>query len=389
MTKTTNFIGRIDALDLMRGWFLVVIAADHLLRFPSIFDPFTGRGLLWVTAAEGFFFISGMLVGIARGRDVHTKGIQAATKKVWSRAAKLYVASVVLSLLYTFVAYYLQSRGVTAIKGGLIHFGSAWDLLINTLTLGYNYGWADFLGYYAVFLALSPLALLLLRHRLWWVIVWISLTLWLVKDLVNLPFPSFYGIWQVYFFLGMVFGHHFGAIRTYFELLPQRAARLIRGGIVVLSAITVVASLILTFGTPFFLDHGRSLTGLLAALHLPPPAAFYDFFFNVKENRVFNELLQNNRTGILRLPLFLLWFAALFIVVRRYEDRITRYAGWLLLPLGKNSLYVYIIQSVLAFSVPLLFLPFNFAVNSLINVAAILICWVAVKRRFLFRIIPR
>ena len=373
----------------MRGWFLIVIASDHLLRFPSILDPFTGRGLLWVTAAEGFFFISGMLVGIARGRDLHTKGIQAASKKLWSRAARLYLASIILSIAYTFTAYWLESQGNPSIKAGLIHFDYVGQLVSNTLNLTYNYGWADFLGYYAVFLALAPLALLLLRHKLWWVIVSISLSLWLAKDHIALPFPTFYGIWQVYFFLGLVFGYHYTTLHDTFTQLSQGSKKLLRRGILVLTAITLAASFIFTFGTPFFDDHGATLAGTLSYLHLPSSQAMYDFFFTVKENQLFKELFQNGRTGLLRLPVFLLWFGATFIVVRRYENQIIRFAGWLLLPLGRNSLYVYIIESIIAFAIPLVVLPNNFGANSLINIAAILLCWVAVKRRFLFRIIPR
>lgn len=380
---------RINALDLIRGWCLIVIASDHLLRFPSLLDPFTGRGLLWVTAAEGFFFISGMLVGIARGRQTDREGLRAASRTLCTRAAKLYLASIILTLGYTFLAYWLQGNGVMNLKGGLTRFDSVASLLGATANLTYGYGWADFLSYYAVYLALAPAVLWLLRRRLWWVVVWISLSIWLLKSVIVFPFPSYFSIWQVYFFLGIVVGYHFGDIRAYQSLIPPRLKRALTVGVLAMTIIILAASTAFTFGTPFFADHGAQLVVPFRFLGLPSPAAWYDFFFAAKENAVFNDLFQNGRTGLLRLPVFLLSFTAFFLVVRQYETAIIRRAGWLLLPLGRNSLYVYIIESAVIFGAALISYPTNLITNTLANIAVILLLWLAVRQRFLFGIIPR
>src|SRR5262245_56218398 len=50
------------ALDLLRGYLLCVILVDHIHWFPSLFEPLTGCGQLWASAAEGFLLISGFLV---------------------------------------------------------------------------------------------------------------------------------------------------------------------------------------------------------------------------------------------------------------------------------------------------------------------------------------
>ncbi len=60
-TPTTK---RIRAFDILRGYFLIVILINHIELYPSFFDFFTGRGRLLVSAAEGFFFMSGLLVGM-------------------------------------------------------------------------------------------------------------------------------------------------------------------------------------------------------------------------------------------------------------------------------------------------------------------------------------
>lgn len=58
---------RLDYLDYLRGYFVVVIITDHLWRYPSLFSLITGEARLWMTAAEGFVMISGFLIGYVRG----------------------------------------------------------------------------------------------------------------------------------------------------------------------------------------------------------------------------------------------------------------------------------------------------------------------------------
>ena len=48
----------------MRGWFLVIIILDHLTYFPNGLTFLTGDSRLAVSAAEGFFIISGLVLGI-------------------------------------------------------------------------------------------------------------------------------------------------------------------------------------------------------------------------------------------------------------------------------------------------------------------------------------
>jgi hypothetical protein len=61
---------RILALDLLRGYFLVSIILNHLQWYPNGLDWVAMRGSLLVSAAEGFFIISGILLGIVRGRKL-------------------------------------------------------------------------------------------------------------------------------------------------------------------------------------------------------------------------------------------------------------------------------------------------------------------------------
>jgi fucose 4-O-acetylase-like acetyltransferase len=79
---------------------------------------------------------------------------------------------------------------------------------------------------------------------------------------------------------------------------------------------------------------------------------------------------------------------SLYALVRAFEARLVPTIGKLFVPLGQASLYVYIVQSMLTFVLvdramanPWL------AVAS--TVAMVGLVWIMVKKRVLFRIIPR
>src|SRR5206468_9667251 len=95
---------RLMILDQLRGLCLAIIVIDHVNLFPSLLEFITGRGQLWVSAAEGFFFISGLMVGLVRGRLAQRAGLGAATRKLWGRSWQLYVAGLILTLGYTALA---------------------------------------------------------------------------------------------------------------------------------------------------------------------------------------------------------------------------------------------------------------------------------------------
>ncbi len=71
---------RILTLDILRGGFLVAIIVDHLNQGPSLWYLLTGGGAMWVSPAEGFFAISGILVGYIL-RAAHVAIVQACSQR--------------------------------------------------------------------------------------------------------------------------------------------------------------------------------------------------------------------------------------------------------------------------------------------------------------------
>jgi len=354
---------RIITLDLLRGYFLFVILIDHLARWPGFFELLTGRGWLWASAAEGFFIISGIMVGVVRGKEMKQGKWLVAWKRLWSRGLVLYLWSISLTLLFTFVGYWLSDYA--GIKPGIAEGLSNATLLWQTLTLQYVYGWADFLPWYAVFMIAAPLALWLVYKRLAWLVVLISvLSWWMWRD------TNSYFAWQILFFIGLVGGYYL----QYFETVYARVALPVKKKLMIwlsgISIITLMASWSAIFISPTLTNHQDFGLAWMASIRELATA-----WANLA-NPWFGKWAMSPG----RVLLSFLWFITLYLVIRYYETTITRWVGKFLLPLGRNSLFVYGFQSIVIFAVAIL-IPYttSFVWNLLINVICLALMWFVAK----------
>src|SRR6476659_812915 len=110
MSETTKVSKRIEALDYLRGFFILVIIIDHMWRWPNLFQYVSGRGELWVSAAEGFVMISGLLVGYVRGRKGMKKPFAEISKKLITRGLMLYVWAFITTIILVSATWYLTFR---------------------------------------------------------------------------------------------------------------------------------------------------------------------------------------------------------------------------------------------------------------------------------------
>lgn len=349
-------------LDLLRGYFLFVIIIDHLQSFPSIFEIFTAQGGLWVTAAEGFFFVSGLLVGRLRLAEAK-KSFSLARRKLLKRAWQLYLASILLTLFFTIAGYFFHYT--PQITLGISH-DPIWLMAIKILTLQYSYGLADMLPLYTIYLLFSiPALWLVLRGRAW-VVGLISLSVWtigfMMPEPVRLSKLFFSDIsWQVLFFSGFLVGCYFDQIKLRWCAVALRAQRRIVLSLGIVLAICALISL------------GIFYRGLIPG-YLRPAESF-----------LFDKL----QLGPGRLVVSYIFIAFAYIVIRHHEGQVIKKVGWFLLPLGQNSLYVYIMQSLI------IFVPFgnpiknNFWLASLEGAATVFVIWWLTKKKVLFSIIPR
>src|SRR5262249_49152159 len=88
--------GRDSRVDALRGLMLVVMTLDHLPAHPLL--RLTKQSLGFVSAAEGFVFLSDMVSAWTYGKVFFRQGAAALRRRAWSRARDLYITHV---LIYT------------------------------------------------------------------------------------------------------------------------------------------------------------------------------------------------------------------------------------------------------------------------------------------------
>src|SRR6185503_4733525 len=149
--------GRDPRLDLLRGCLVVAMLVDHLGGASWLF-PLTGGNHFYVSAAEGFVYLSGLVMGLVYARLIARDGLWAATRRAWRRAATLYAWAVGLSLTFS-AASSLAGAGWAEPMGDLPRF------VLEVISLRRAAYLADVLMLYAVLLLVAPVALALLARR--------------------------------------------------------------------------------------------------------------------------------------------------------------------------------------------------------------------------------
>lgn len=371
--KRPKIVDRLLTFDLLRGYFLLAIILNHLYWYPNGFDWVAARGELFVTAAEGFFLISGIILGIVRGRKLIDKPFRIAALSLLKRGAQLYAASIILMLIFTLIGWWFFYEN-PGLKPGIRPIDEPFlAVLFGALSFDYIYGWADYLRLYAIFLLMSPLALWLLRKGKWYLLILGSLGLWLLfpesgtsarSDELLMPIA-----WQLIFFSGFTIGFYWKKLNEWWQGLGAVLRKRLVIGMVTAAVVTIVANIVVVFG--------KDVPGIgaqFAAIH-----------------KTLEPFFHKESLPLTRLFLFALWFSFGFWLFKRYEAFIVKWFGWLLLSFGQNSLYVYIIHAFVVFFAHLIMLQAgaNFALNFIGTIVVLGLILLAVKTKFLMKIIPR
>jgi hypothetical protein len=210
----------------------------------------------------------------------------------------------------------------------------------------------------------APIALWLLRRGWWWAVAGASLV-------VRLLSPEFDFRWQTLFYGGMIAGFHLHAVEFWFGE-RQGARRVLAALVLSFAAVTLVASVSIVLLQTQLATLGWS--GATLARWNDQLAPYFD-------------------KGLLpwpRLVMFALWFGAIYIVFRRYEAPIAHYVGWFLLPLGRNSLYAYIVHALLVLATASTIAhPAGLIGNIAISTGVLGVMWLCTVNRLGMGIIPR
>jgi hypothetical protein len=358
--------GRDLRLDLLRGFCVFAMIVDHV-GGASYAHAVSGAGEFFVSAAEGFVFLSGFVFGIVGRSTVEKQGVVAGVKKALWRSWTLYKLTVGVTLIFGLQLFFYH-----------YDFGpfESWPRFIaDVVTLRQTIYLGDIPLIYTLLLAFGAGALwLLATGRTAWLLGTSGL-LWLAYQLnpdwaVNLPWTItnnsmfHFAAWQVYFMSAMALGYHRRRVSHWLRTVPKG---------------------------PLFMA-ASGIFGLMLYLHLSGGSQLPNFFQRDEVRQRLDGWFQKGSAGPLRLlaAIFIFQFAYLFVTY--FWQPIKGFLGWLLLPLGQSSLYAYAMHVLL---LGLFYEAFDRLTdrtewpNTVAQLGVLVLVWCMVKTRFLFRIVPR
>jgi hypothetical protein len=305
-------------LDLLRGFCVVVMVADHIGGERSWIYIVTGGNRFFTSAAEGFVLISGIVMGTVYLNVIRREGMNAMLRKILKRAGFLYVLTVALTILFALVSYLMNSAWSLAITPA-----RPLEFVLSVGTLHRSYPVTDVLLLYTLLVLAAPPLLYLLgtgRTRIALAGAWGLWLLWQVSpadvqfpwNVVDGGFP--FAAWQLPFAMGVIIGYHRDRIA---RALTTRT----RAAIVILGALVSVI-LIVAF----------QLTIADRASDQPSALAWL-----LSSDLVFGK--NDLRPGRLLALVGVASFA--YTLVTMLWVPIRRALGWLFLPLGQRSLGAY------------------------------------------------
>ena len=174
-------VQRRPELDALRGLFLVWMTLTHL---PTRMSELVNQPFGFVSSAEGFVFLSAMLIAMLYIHQV-MEDSEKVRSKLWMRALRIYGYHVImLAIVFTVVAAFAAHTHRAAIYN-LVNFYLAHPVtaIIGSLLLIYCPPLLDILPMYVTFLLLTPYVLSIAVRRGWSVILAISSVVWLLAQL--------------------------------------------------------------------------------------------------------------------------------------------------------------------------------------------------------------
>lgn len=354
-------------LDFLRGIAICFMSVNHL-ESHSFFNNVT-HGHIYATAAEGFVFLSGFVLGMVTLGRIHKVGWTDSMKKLLERSWILYRASfvimAVLGLLTIVAPGWTRPCFDTAP-------GSWWQILLAAATFHLAPPVIDILQLYVLCLVASPGIFWLLRKGLWLPVLAISWSLWGLQQThpyafsfnpIDRDHPYFaFASWQLLYVHGLLAGYYRSKVQQVWNRIPK-VPLLIALAVVVVAAIA---------------------------------AAQYDMQLGIWPTQFDQRVAwlrwtDRSKIGPVRIVTLCALFPLIFCVVDAFWQPLYKAFGKVLVPLGQNSLYVYIVHvpvTVLWFLIPGL-VEENSLVTTLLQAVVLAFFWLLVKKQILFNVIPR
>lgn len=180
-TATPSGSRRQPELDALRGALLIWMTLTHL---PTAASAYSNQAFGFVSAAEGFIFLSALLCGRVFGRKLQSSGAREVRLRLWTRASRLYGYHLaLLAVAFSVVARIAIHTQQPSLQG-LVDYYLAHPLrgVAASALLIYQPPLLDILPMYIVFLVLTPIALVLGARCGWKTILIPSLAIWVAAQ---------------------------------------------------------------------------------------------------------------------------------------------------------------------------------------------------------------
>lgn len=340
-----------NAVDFWRGFALVSIFVNHI---PGIwYERLTHRNLSISDSAELFVFLAGWSLGLLAGSRQTQKDIPVLAFRLGGRAVQLYAAHILISgialALLAATAYFTENLLILEWHNASAFFQDPAHVQMGIVMLTHQLGYFDILPLYVVLMLVAP-AIVVIDRLARPLLVPLSLALYFAS--LTVPFTAatwpvegqwFFNpfTWQAIFVLGFALSRNEGigaVVRRNIKWI-----RYIAAPIVVFTAILVVFN--------WFPDPTR----------LPEPRLL---FLNGKSFLTPMRLLQFLALAAV--------FSAAYVFIARF-----RWLTEFLSILGRNSLYVFCVGSLLSLSGQIIRFLYSgsFAVDTIVVVVGIGLLW--------------
>jgi hypothetical protein len=133
----------------------------------------------------------------------------------------------------------------------------------------------------------------------------------------------------------------------------------------------------------------------LAQVYDTNSASFAQLIPGLDTQLLMSELFRKSAVAPGRLAASFIVFQFAYLAVTLFWKPIWAALGWLLVPLGQNSLYSYTMHVAVigAFYIALPYLPGHITsvgtINTSLQLMVVLLLWAMIQRQFLFKVLPR
>ncbi|HLZ91314.1 MAG TPA: OpgC domain-containing protein [Candidatus Acidoferrum sp.] len=176
-------MGRRLEIDAVRGLMLVWMALTHL---PTFLPNYTNQPFGFVSASEGFIFLSALFTGRIYFRLAESEGYPAMGRKLLLRTLRLYAYHALLLVFAFLVAVPIAARGNRPQLYNLLDYYFAVGprhAVTEAFLLIYRPPLLDILPMYILFLLLTAIVLTIARRVRWTPILAGSTTVWFLAHL--------------------------------------------------------------------------------------------------------------------------------------------------------------------------------------------------------------